>query len=279
MKKKKAVSADNRIRQIAMLLKKGKVACLTGAGISHESGIPTFRGKGGLWQTYDPETYGNLPGLVTVLRKEPEKFVDFIRDFYTVLLEARPNPAHLALTFLEKSGTLNACITQNIDNLHQQSGMRSVVELHGNAFRIRCQKCARLLTLEKERVKEMLQLFERNKGSRTALLKIMSRYCPRCSHCAGRFRIDIVLFGEMLPENAMQRAFEIVDDSRTLLVVGSSLVVYPAASIPAYAKERKIKIIEINQEPSALSGIADYTVFGPAGKVLPELVRAMEKSN
>jgi NAD-dependent deacetylase len=276
MAKKSVRSADKEVIAIKNILKKGKVVCLTGAGISFESGIPTFRGKGGLWESYDPEIYGNMPGLISILRKSPEKLVDFIRDFYNVLLRSKPNPAHLSLSYLEKNSLLKAVITQNIDNLHQQAGSRSIVELHGNAFRIRCQGCGVTLKLEKDRVKEMVSLLEKAKHSRTEVLKIFSRYCPRCSKCKGRFRIDIVLFGEQLDENELSRSRELLDDCRTLLIVGSSLVVYPAASLPLYAKKQGAKIIEINTEPSALAGICDFKIMGPAAQVLPEIVKLLE---
>ncbi len=268
--------SDKEISAIKNILKKGKVVCLTGAGISYESGIPTFRGKAGLWESYDPEIYGNMPGLISVFRKSPEKLVGFISDFYNVLLRAKPNPAHLSLSYLEKSSLLKAIITQNIDNLHQQAGTRSIVELHGNAFRVRCRGCGTTLKLERERVREMVSLLEKAKKSRVKVLKIFSRYCPRCPKCKGRFQIDIVLFGQQLDEGDLSRSRELLDDCRALLIVGSSLVVYPAASLPLYAKERGAKIIEINPQPSALSDICDYKIMGSAAEVLPEIVKLLE---
>jgi NAD-dependent deacetylase len=270
-------AGGKQIKEIAQVIKKGKVVCLTGAGISFESGIPTFRGRGGLWETYDPEVYGNMPGLVSVLRKEPAKFVDFIVDFYNVLLKSKPNPAHLSLSYLEKNAILSAVITQNIDNLHQQAGARSVVELHGNAFRIRCQDCGIKVTLENDRIREMLELLRRARKSRTQVLRVLSRYCPRCSKCGGHFRIDIVLFKEALSEEVLNRSHELLNDCRTLLIVGSSLVVYPAASLPLYAQELGVKIIEINREPSALSDICDHLITGSAAEILPEIVGLLEQ--
>ncbi|MCX5708802.1 MAG: NAD-dependent deacylase [Candidatus Omnitrophica bacterium] len=275
MAAKNARPADKEIAVVRNILKKGKIVCLTGAGISYESGIPTFRGNGGLWETYDPEVYGNMPGLVSIFRKSPEKLVGFISDFYNVLLQAKPNPAHLCLSYLEKSSLLKAVITQNIDNLHQQAGTRSIVELHGNAFRVRCRSCGATLKLEKDRVKEMVSLLKKARSSRVEVLKIFSRYCPRCLKCKGRFRIDIVLFGEQLDETDLSRSRELLDDCRALLIVGSSLVVYPAASLPLYAKERGAKIIEINSQPSALSDICDFKIMGAATEILPEIIRVL----
>jgi NAD-dependent deacetylase len=254
--------------------KRGKVACLTGAGISAESGIPTFRGKGGLWEKYDPQIYANTEGLLSRFRRYPADIVNFMVDFYSLLLKARPNPAHLALSVLEKDNILSAIITQNIDNLHQVSGSRSVIELHGNAFRIRCTECPRKITLEEDRLKEMIDLLKINQNSRIKILKIFSRYFPRCS-CGSRFRIDIVLFGEMLPEESLSQAYKQLDNSDTLLLVGTSLVVYPAASLPLYAKEKGAKLMEINNEDSAFSDFCDYQIRGRASEVLPEIVKAL----
>lgn len=247
---------------------------MTGAGISAESGIPTFRGKGGLWEKYDPQIYANTEGLLSRFRRYPADIVNFMVDFYSLLLKARPNPAHLALSVLEKDNILSAIITQNIDNLHQVSGSRSVIELHGNAFRIRCTECPRKITLEEDRLKEMIDLLKINQNSRIKIIKIFSRYFPRCS-CGSRFRIDIVLFGEMLPEESLSQAYKQLDNSDTLLLVGTSLVVYPAASLPLYAKEKGAKLMEINNEDSAFSDFCDYQIRGRASEVLPEIVKAL----
>ena len=161
-------------------------------------------------------------------------------------------------------------ITQNIDNLHQQAGSRNVIELHGNAYRVRCTGCSRRITLEKERIGEMLGLILKYKHSRVKFMRVLSRYFPRCS-CGGRFRIDIVLFGEELPEQEMARAYAYLDRCSVLLVVGSSLVVYPAAGLPIYARERGATLIEINDEKSAFSDMCKYSFIGKAGEILAEI--------
>jgi len=249
--------------------KKESVVCLTGAGISAESGIPVFRGKGGLWEKYDPQIYAYPEGLISLLRTQPQGLANFIIDFYTLLIKARPNPGHLALAVLEKEGIVRSVITQNVDNLHQASGLRSVIELHGNAFRIKCMECAHTIVLERDRIKEMTELLKINKDSRIKLLKVLSRYFPRCS-CGARHRIDIVLFGEMLPGEALTSAYKQLDNCSILLLIGTSLVVYPAASLPLYAKERGAKLIEINNDASMLSEICDYKITGKASEILPE---------
>lgn len=254
--------------------RKGKVVCLSGAGISAESGIPTFRGKGGLWEKYDPQIFANTEGLTSILRTQPQKLVNFIVDFYSVILKAPPNPAHLALSALEKEGIVDCIITQNVDNLHQRAGSKNVIELHGNAFRIRCPACQKPITLEKDRLKEMVKLFGVSSGSRIKLLRILSRYFPRCK-CGLRYRTDIVLFGELLPQEALACAYKYLDSCRVLLLVGTSLVVYPAASLPLYAKERGAKLIEINSQRSAFSGLCDYSIVGQASESLPEILKTL----
>lgn len=256
--------------------KKGNVVCLTGAGISAESGIATFRGRGGLWERYDPEKFAHAQGLTSTFRSHPQELVNFIIDFYSLLLKAQPNPAHFALAVLAKENILSAIITQNIDNLHQRAGSRNVIELHGNAFRIKCTNCSKEITLEKDRLKEMVEWLKINHDSRIKILKTLSRYFPRCG-CGFRYRIDIVLFGEMLPEDELARAYEQLDSCNILLLVGTSLVVYPAASLPLYAKERGAKLIAVNIEESDLSDLCDYKIKGRASEVLPEILNICER--
>ncbi|MDD2702428.1 MAG: NAD-dependent deacylase [Candidatus Omnitrophica bacterium] len=251
--------------------KDANVVCLTGAGISYESGIPLFRGKSGLWEKYDPDVYATMDGLISVFRQRHGDLAKFVFDFYSLLYKARPNPAHTSLAALESAGIVRSVITQNIDNLHQEAGSRAVIELHGNALRIRCLGCRKTFKFEKERSKEMAELLKKNMGSRMKLLKVLSRYFPRCKDCGSRFRIDIVLFGEALSENELSAAYEQLAQCDVLLIVGSSLLVYPAAGLPLYAKDKGAKLIEVNTGISALSDICDYSIMGKAGIVLPEI--------
>jgi len=257
---------------IGKSFRRGQVSCLSGAGISYESGIPTFRGQGGLWERYDPSLYAHLEGLTQLFKTNPIKVVDFILDFYSVLLKAQPNPAHRCLAVLEKENILTGTITQNIDGLHQEAGSRNVIELHGNAFRVRCTRCGKTRVLAKDEIKEMIGLLKDHKNSRIKILRVLSHYFPRCLNCGCRYRIDIVLFGEMLPEDALSRAYKNLDNCKVLLVVGSSLVVYPAAGLPLYAKEKGARLIEINNAPSSLSDLCDYRIPGAAGEVLTEIL-------
>lgn len=256
--------------------REAKFVCFSGAGISHESGIPTFRGKDGLWEKYDFETYAYMEGIRDLLKKKPKAVGAFVRDLYSVLCAARPNPAHAVLSAMEKSGILQAVITQNVDNLHQDAGTRSVVELHGNAFRIRCMKCGTTLNYEKERLREMGELLCRPRLSRLKFLRLFSRYFPRCKQCGGRFRIDIVLFGEQLPEHELASAYTYLSSCDVLFIVGSSLLVHPAAGLPVFAKKHGARLIEINTEPGALSGVCDFSVRGTAAEAMMQILRLSE---
>ena len=253
---------------------RGNLVCLSGAGISAESGIPTFRGKGGLWEKYDPERYGHAEGLARLFKEDPAGVTRFIIDFYSVLLPAQPNPAHLALALFEKRDLLTACITQNIDNLHVRAGNRNCIELHGNAFRIRCSGCQKKIDLEKDRIREMVTLLGAAGNSRIRILKLFSRYFP-CCKCGGRFRSDVVLFGEVLPQDQLSKAYHCLDECKVLLLIGTSLAVYPAAGLPLYAKTKGAKLIEINNEETPFSGLCDIKIREKTGIVLPEILKLL----
>lgn len=260
---------------ISKRLKEKDIVCITGAGISAESGIPTFRGKQGLWGKYEPRTYATPEGLLSVLRTRPHDLANFIVSFYSGLINADPNAAHRALSSLEKKGFLNTIITQNIDNLHQEAGNRHVIELHGNSYRLVCMGCQHKLILDKKRLKEFTELLKEAHGSYYKILEALSRYFPRC-RCGNRYRIDIVFFGETLPEEALAMAYAQLKDCKTLLLIGSSFVVHPASSLPLYAKEKGAVLIEINEEPSALSGYCDIHLLGKASEIMPEIMKLAE---
>ncbi|MBP7215961.1 MAG: NAD-dependent deacylase [Candidatus Omnitrophica bacterium] len=262
-------------QRIQEQVQQGKVVCLTGAGISAESGIPTFRGEGGLWDRYNPQTYATPDGLLSVLRTRPHDLANFIVDFYSVLLNAVPNPAHAALACLEKDGLLEAIITQNIDNLHQDAGSKNVVELHGNSFRLLCMGCQEKIKIAKDRMREFTQFLLRSKGSYMKVLETLSRYFPRC-RCGSRYRIDIVMFGEALPDEALHRAYQQLDACDTLLLVGSSFTVHPAASLPVYAKKKGAFLIEVNNESSELSHLCDVRIPYRASEAIPFLLNVIK---
>jgi NAD-dependent deacetylase len=225
---------------------------LTGAGISVESGIPPFRGKGGLWEKFDPMSYAHIDAF----RRDPERvWKVLLKTLGETLATARPNKAHLGLAELERRGCLRAVITQNVDGLHQQAGSREVIEFHGSMATHRCLDCDQGLPTE-----------------RVALDQIP----PRCQ-CGGVLRPEVVFFGETIPFEALKNSERFARMCDAMLVVGTSATVEPAASIPLIAKQHGACIIEINPQPTPLTRtISDISLMGPAGDMVSELVAALE---
>lgn len=227
----------------------------TGAGVSAESGIPTFRGEGGLWTRYDPIKVASIDYFMA----DPSAYWKVSRDRGRVALAARPNPAHHALAALEKKGHLAGVVTQNTDGLHQDSGSRRVIEVHGSGRTVRCLDC----------------------GAQERRADVQSRLDvempPRCKVCGGTFlKPAVVLFGEPMPYAAVQEAFALAREADVVLVVGSSLVVYPAADIPLAAARSGAKMIVVNAETTPFDDLADVVIHGKAGVVLPEIVKLID---
>jgi NAD-dependent deacetylase len=222
------------------------VAILTGAGISAESGVPTFRGDGGLWREYKaedlatPEAFARDPKLVW-------EWYDWRRG---IIAKAVPNPAHEALVKLEIRIPRFTLITQNVDGLHDLAGNGKILKLHGDIWRMRCTECGANFP-----------------NRRTPLPKVP----PHCA-CGGMARPGVVWFGEALPDGILKEAEHAVANAQVFLVVGTSAVVYPAAGLIPYAKQSGAKVIEINPEPTAATSIVDCALQGPAGEILPLLV-------
>jgi len=235
-------------RAVKDLLDSQKTIALTGAGISVESGIPDFRSAGGLWSKYDPEEYAHI----SAFRSNPEKIWHMIKEMMELVLGAEPNPAHSALAELEQMDLLSSVITQNVDGLHQRGGSKEVIEFHGSNQWLVCLQCG-----------------YRQEAASFSFEDIP----PRCPQCSSILKPDVVFFGEPIPGEAQARAFEEARTCDVVLVVGTSAVVYPAAGIPTLAKQNRAKIVEINTEPTALTGyISDYLIQGPAGQILPKIV-------
>jgi len=227
------------------------VVALTGAGLSVESGIPPFRGKGGLWEKIDPMEYAHIDAFI----ENPEKVWDvLIREMKTVVDAAKPNPGHLGLAELERLGFLKAIITQNVDGLHQAAGSSDVIEFHGNFAWQRCMTCdGRIRTREID----------------------LSSLPPRCA-CGGVYRPDCVFFGELIPPQHLSRSRREAAGCDLMLVLGTSATVEPAATIPYLAKSAGAKIIEINPEPTPLTeSICDYRIPMAAGFALPLIIEAI----
>ena len=223
-----------------------RVAVLTGAGVSAESGIPTFRGAGGLWRGRDPLSLATPEAFAA----DPALVWEFYRWRRDLVGRSRPNPAHLALAEAEARAPSLTLVTQNVDRLHQQAGSRAVVELHGNLWDVRCVGCGRT--------------FDRSGVELSPL--------PRCEDCGALLRPAVVWFGESLPHGALSDAATAVNEADVLLVVGTSAVVYPAAGLIGAAARAGRRVIEVNLEPTAASREVDLALFGPAGTVLPRLL-------
>lgn len=230
----------------ALLPAARSIAVLTGAGISAESGVPTFRGAGGLWRTFraedlaTPEAFANDPRLVW-------EWYDWRRQ---KIAAAKPNLGHYALVTLEKRTPDLTLITQNVDGLHPLAGSRNLLEIHGNLWRTRCLSC---------------------RDVRENREPQLTRLPPRCP-CEGVLRPDVVWFGEPLPYDLVKRAIRAVESCDLMLVVGTSGLVQPAASMADAALDRGVPVVEINLDPTPLSDRATYVLQGKAGEILPKLI-------
>ena len=239
------------VRQAAEIIGSARHGlALTGAGVSAESGIPTFRGAGGLWTQYDPIKVASIEYFMA----DPSAYWKVSKERGRVALMARPNAGHHALAALEASGRLVAVVTQNTDGLHQDSGSRMVIEIHGSGRTVECLDCGK----------------REARGEVQARLEV--EMPPRCRLCGSAFlKPTVVLFGEPMPQAAIQQAFALARQADVMLVVGSSLAVYPAAGIPLVALRSGAQLIVVNAEPTPLDGIATVVVRGKSGEVLPEI--------
>jgi NAD-dependent deacetylase len=250
------------IEAIAELLAAARrLAVFTGAGMSAESGIPTFRdAQTGLWAQFDPEQ------LATAAAFEADKALvwGWYRSRMTLVERAQPNAGHLAIAALERMKPGLVVVTQNVDDLHERAGSSDVVHLHGSLFSPRCFACARPFAYDRPAVPDTREPATRADP-------------PMCRHCNGPVRPGVVWFGEPLPEEAWSRAERLMAEGDAVVVVGTSGVVQPAASLPAIAKRHRKPIVEINPEPSALSPLADVAYRAKAADGLPSIVTAMQK--
>jgi NAD-dependent deacetylase len=249
-----------------LLAARSRIAVFSGAGISAESGIPTFRGEHGLWSEAPPEIFGTPWGIMGALQQDPGRLADMLGRILDVLLAAEPNPAHRAIADLDRRGILGGVITQNVDDLHERAGARRIVKLHGDLFRWRCIACGAQRTVERPE----LAAIRTTLGDAHFAEDLLS-LIPICG-CGHRMRPDIVLFGEALPSDALTDARRILGHADAVLVVGTSAVVEPAASLVRDVPAPGVPIIEINLEPSGVSDRAEVSLFAPAGIVLPALV-------
>ena len=226
---------------------------LTGAGVSTESGIPDFRSPGGLWEEFDPLEYGSIHAF----HADPAKVWRFYAPRFSVLTDAEPNAAHHALAALERAGYVGAVVTQNIDLLHERAGSEDVVEVHGSIRTSTCPRCGERYPLA--RVLELLAGAE----------------APACPACGAILKPDVVFFGELLPGDAIDRAFALAASARLLLVVGSALEVHPVAGLPYETVDTGGAVAIVNRGPTAFDARAALKIDGAAGETLAALADAL----
>lgn len=240
---------------IALARPARSIVAFTGAGISTESGIPDYRGPGGVWEKNTPPTIGDF-------RENQETRAAYWRERkerYPALRDTEPNLGHLALVRLQDAGLLSTVITQNIDGLHQKSGIdpQRVIELHGTAHRVRCIDCG--ATWPADEIQRRLE----------------TEPLPACDVCGGRLRGATILFGETLPQDALHAAVLAARDADLMLVIGSSLIVQPAARLPQVTVASGGRLAIINNEPTPLDHLADVLARGSAGTALGALAAAL----
>lgn len=268
------------VRDASSLIRSSNdVLVYTGAGISAESGIPTFRGEGGLWEEYRPSVYGNLVGIALVYAASPARIALFARDVMSAFIGAEPNPGHLAIAGMESMGAVSAVVTQNIDGLHQKSGSSVVLELHGSVYRRKCMKCGRTVDSAVGSFEEVLEQLRLKPPTRRGLLSTLREFCGRCESCGARNRPDVVFFGEGLPRDVLEESIERAEKCDVMLAVGTTAAVYPAAGVPLAAAGAGAKVIEVNPVPSPISGYADITVPAEAGTALPAILSEIKRAH
>jgi NAD-dependent deacetylase len=237
----------------ALLRSVDSICVLTGAGISAESGIPTFRGPEGLWAKFKPEELANFDAFI----RNPALVWEWYTYRKTVVHGSEPNAGHHALVQMESLVSDFTLVTQNVDNLHQRAGAKKVLELHGNIERSYCIECG-------------------NFTSDVVLAR--EGEVPKCASCGGMLRPDVVWFGELLPQMVFQEAMRASERCELFLCVGTSGLVYPAAGLPLVARERGAYVVEVNTEPTELSRRCSEMLTGRSGEILPALTRIMNDS-
>ncbi len=234
----------------ALIVESQPCVVLTGAGVSTESGIPDFRSRTGIWKRYDPMEYATIDAF----RRDPAKVWDFYAKRLGVLEEAKPNAAHAALAELERRGLVEAVITQNVDRLHQLAGSTNVVEVHGSIHSASCLACGHREELE--RVLELLPV-------------------PTCDRCGRVLKPDVVMFGELMPEQELDRASALSRRAGLLLVVGSSLEVHPVAGLPEEALSAGARLAIVNRGSTPYDRRADLVVDASAGETLAAVIATL----
>ena len=240
-------------RLAALIRERQPCVVLTGAGVSTESGIPDFRSASGLWAQFDPLEFGSIEAF----RRDPIKVWSFYKPRISMLTDAKPNPAHVALAELEQHGLVQAVVTQNIDLLHGRAGSREVVEVHGSIRTATCPGCGARYELQ-----QVLEL-------------LADADAPVCPTCWAIVKPDVVFFGELLPPEAIDRAYTLARAAALLLVVGSALEVHPIAALPEETLAAGGRLAIVNRGPTPYDGRAILRIDGSAGEVLPAVLAAL----
>jgi NAD-dependent deacetylase len=249
---------DDVIAKGAQIIKEAKkILIFSGAGMSTESGIPDFRSPGGVWSKYDPSDFYFDKFISS--EKARERYWEMSTEFYDTMKDAVPNRAHLAIKAIEESGRLLAIVTQNIDNLHHKAGNspERIIEIHGTAFSVSCLSCGK--KYDRDDIQERL-----NSGVKV----------PYCDDCAGILKPDTISFGQAMPEDKMADALMYARECDLCIVLGSSLVVYPAASVPVHAVQNGARLIIINRDETPLDAEADLVSHDSVSEALGQMVGA-----
>lgn len=246
-----------QIEEVArMILSSKRLVIFAGAGLSTESGIPDFRSPGGVWDRYDPEDFYYQNFIASEASRE--KYWQMATEMYEPMKKAQPNPAHLAIAELERLGKLDCIITQNIDGLHHKAGnsTEKIIELHGTARYVTCLNCRR--RYDRNEIQERIR-----KGTKV----------PYCDDCGGPLKPATISFGQSMPERETQEAYHRSSICDLFIVIGSSLIVQPAASMPLVAKRNGAKLVIINRDSTPYDDLADQVIHGQAGPVMSEILK------
>ena len=245
---------------VRLILTSKRIVIFAGAGLSTESGIPDFRSPGGVWDRYDPEDFNFQNFLSSEASRE--KYWQMATEMYEPMKKAQPNLAHLAIAEMERLGKLDCVITQNIDGLHFKAGNseEKVIQLHGTATYVLCLSCDR--RYDRDEIQERLR-----KGLKA----------PYCDTCGGLLKPATISFGQSMPEKETQEAYHRSSLSDLFIVIGSSLVVQPAASMPLVAKRNGAKLVIINRDPTSYDDMADLVIHSQAGPIMASILKEVKK--
>jgi NAD-dependent deacetylase len=249
------LGTDKAARLAELIRGADRAVFLTGAGVSVPSGIPDFRTPGkGIWEKVNPMEVAHIDAF----RSSPDRFWQFYSDRFASLVDKRPNPAHEAIAELERRGLVRGVITQNVDRLHRMAGSRNVIEMHGSIEHCVCLECGGRVHLDR-----VIEIIGEHPGA------------PECQACIQPLKPDVVLFGELLPQVAMAEAQALAQEADLMICVGSSLEVFPVASLPGVTLESGGRVAIVTQGPTAYDGEADVKLTGDVADELQAVVAAL----